>query len=237
MEKLLYTDEIKDLLRTQVWGVLNGVFIKRRKGTSYIETLETIDNNADKLTTEYYALLKYYYVDDESFIRAYGGYYYETYHNFRNYYRDSSIDKRQVLREVVEAVLELESIGIQYTDIHSKNIMVNDESHMKLVDLDEAHPYKFKDSKVGLLMDLMIECIILFDMSSTAWEYVTPRNAIRELDSKRVYSSSLLSALTGAQSDTIFYNNFDKYIEELMDEEKRSIVRKELKVTQPKYFF
>lgn len=236
MERLAYTPDIKELLRTKVWGVLNDVFIKRKKGTSYIETLDIIYNNLDKLTLEYYAILDRFYYDDNGYIKAYGGKYYGEYRDFREYYLDNTIDKSQVLRDVIKAVLELEAIGIHYTDIHARNIIVNSEGKAKLVDLDEAHPYLFKESKASLLLDIIIECFILYDINKTAWEYVTPRYALKELDSKKVLSSSFQTALNGTQSDTCFYSNVDSYIDELLDEEKVSIIRKDLIQTKPHYF-
>lgn len=236
MEKLMCTSEIYALIANRVWGVIDGIFVKRKKGTSYIETINILDKNISKITRDYYALFEYFYCDEDGYIKAFGGKYYSDYKDYRSLYLDNTINKGQILREVISAILELESIGIQYTDIHAKNIIVNSEGHMKLVDLDEAHPYSFKDNKTCLILDLIIECLILYDMNDVAWEYVTPRHAMRELEQKVILSKPLQQALNGVQSENSFYSKVDSYIDELLDKEKAGIIRKELITRNPHYF-
>ena len=43
MEKLIYTKKLEEQLKTQTWTVENGVFVKRNKYTSNIETINIID--------------------------------------------------------------------------------------------------------------------------------------------------------------------------------------------------
>ena len=61
MEKLIYTKKLEEQLKTQTWTVENGVFVKRNKYTSNIETINIIDKNLDKLKKEYYAIVCYFY--------------------------------------------------------------------------------------------------------------------------------------------------------------------------------
>lgn len=236
MEKLEYTKEVEDLLRKKVWGVLDGVFIKRYKGTSYIETLNIIDSNLDKLTLDYYALLNFIYCDVSGTVKAFGGNYYSEYQDFKDLYKDNSINKAQIIYEVIDAILELEQIGVQFTDIHARNIIVNSDSHMKLVDLDEAYSSFFRAKKSFLILDLIIECLILYDLNDTAWEYITPRHTLINIDLKNVLSKSFISAIKGREEENEIYSNLEGYVNELLDEEKASIIRKELITKYPHYF-
>lgn len=235
MEKLDYSQEIKDIVDSNVYGTLDGLFIKKNKGTSYMETLEIIDKNTDKLSLDNYAIFDKFYVDENGHIKAFGGIYYADYQNFSDLYLNSSIDKKKVLKDLIKCIWELDSIGIKYTDIHSKNIIVNGSSDMRLVDLDEAYPFPTM-SGIRLLVDIIIESLILYDFNATALEYATPRFVIRELSSKNVLSKKTLNALNGVESDLSFYANAESYIEEFSDIEKTSILRKELINKRPEYF-
>lgn len=235
MEKLDYSQEIKDIVDSKIYGVLDGLFIKRNKGTSYIETLEIIDKNTDKLSLDNYAIFDKFYVDENDRIRAFGGINYDDYLTFKKLYLSSNIDKKKILRDLIKCIWELDSIGIKYTDIHSENIIVNSSSNMRLVDLDEAYPFP-TISGIKSLVDIIIESLILYDFNATAMQYVTPRYVIRELSSKNILSKKTLNALNGVESETSFYANVESYIEELSNVEKTSVLRKELINTRPEYF-
>lgn len=108
MEKLIYTKKLEEQLKTQTWTVENGIFVKKNKHTSNIETINIIDKNLNKLKQEYYSIVCYLYesvIDGK--IKAYGSPYYGDYQDFQNLYKNPYIDKRQILNEVVEAIFGL----------------------------------------------------------------------------------------------------------------------------------
>lgn len=236
MEKMVWTPEIKEFLKNNVHGVINGFFIKRRKGSSSLQTLERINENKDKLTIDDYAILDHIYQDEQGDIKAFCGKYYEDYGDFKDIYQDSTIDKGKIIDELIKVILELESIGIQFIDIHSRNILVNSNSHIKLCDLDEALLSDYVEYKVNTILDLIIECFLFYDITDEAWNYLEPRHVLKSLESKSVLSSSFVRALNGVESPSSFYSKVDSYIDELKDQEKILIIRREIKRTKPEYF-
>lgn len=235
MEKLIYTKKIEEELKSKVWTVDGDVFIKRRKGNAYLETLRIIDKNLDKLTLDYYAIYKYLYVVENGIVKAFGSTYYKDYHDLKSVYLNKEINKKQVFNEAIEAIFELESIGVNYTDIHARNIIVAD-SHMRLVDLDEATPLTFKDSKTCLILDLILESFLFNDINDATWEYIEPRHTLSALDSKNVLSYSLVNSLNGGMSESAFLSKADSYLDELMDEEKVKVIKKELRLKHPEFY-
>lgn len=224
-------------LDNKKWIIEKGLFIKSKKERSSIDCLYLIDANRDKLTDNYFAYLTHLFVDEYDIIQCFGGKFYEDYQTFYNLYFDSSINKSQIIKECIEAVLELRNIGVNYTDIHSKNIIVNGESHMRLVDLDETRILKpWDDSRVFYFIDLMLESMLFSDVKHSIWHWLTKRSVLMELETKKVLSSTFLDFVSGKNDFDSFYSNVDKYLLELSDKEKSFILRKELKNKYPKWF-
>lgn len=237
MERRQLPPEIQEKLNHEKFVIENSLFIKRNKITSSVESLYLIDKNSDKLTADYFAYLTYLFVGEDGIIEGFGGKFYEDYQDFYNLYFDSSINKLQIIKECIEAVLELRNIGVNYTDIHSNNIIVNKESHMRLVDLDETRLVKpWDDGMVFCFINLMLESILFFDVKASIWYWLTPRSILIELENKKVLSSSFLDSIFGKNDFASFYSSVDKYLLELSDKEKSSILCKELKNKYPKWF-
>lgn len=236
METLIYTKNIEEKLKLKVWTVDNGVFIKRRKGNAYLETLRIIDRNLDRLTLDYFSIYKYLYVSEvDKSVKAFGSTYYSNYQDLKDVYLSNEVNKKQIFNEAIEAIFELESIGVNYTDIHARNIIVAD-SHIRLVDLDEATPLTFKDPKTCLILDLILESFLFNDINDGTWEYIEPRYTLRALDSKNVLSYSLVNSLNGGMSESAFLSKVDSYLDELMDEEKVKVIKKELRLKHPEFY-
>lgn len=236
MEKLIYTKKLEEQLKTQTWTVENGVFVKRNKYTSNIETINIIDKNLDKLKKEYYAIVCYFYESTiDGKIKAYGSPYYGDYQDFQNLYKNPYIDKRQILNEVVEAIFGIEKIGIHYIDIHARNIIVKD-NHMRLVDLDEALPLIYKEKKANLLLSLIIESMLLYDVREETWDYLEPIKMLYSLDSLNLLSKQFINAINKGIDDSLFLTKVDEFITELLDEERNNIIRKELRLKYPRHY-
>lgn len=235
MRNLVCTKYLEDKLLDNKWTIENGVFIKRRKNTANIETIRIIDKNLAKINREYYAIISYLYYRNSDFkVQAFGSTYYADYHDFKDLYQ-KNIDKRQILNEVIEAVIGLQNIGIDYLDIHARNIIVKD-NHIRLVDLDEAYFSKYANPKARLLLNLIVESIIFYDISDNIWEYLDVLLLTNKLASRESLSDSFKCALKGAISDSQFYSKADAFIGELMNEEVNAIIRKELKDNYPKLY-
>lgn len=236
MEKLIYTKKLEEQLKTQTWTVENGIFVKKNKHTSNIETINIIDKNLNKLKQEYYSIVCYLYesvIDGK--IKAYGSPYYGDYQDFQNLYKNPYIDKRKILNEVVEAIFGLEKIGINYIDIHARNIIVKD-NHMRLVDLDEALPLIYKEKKANLLLSLIIESMLLYDVREETWDYLEPIKMLYSLDSLNLLSKQFINAINKGIDDSLFLTKVDEFITELLDEERNNIIRKELRLKYPRHY-
>ncbi|MBE6149815.1 MAG: hypothetical protein E7170_03740 [Firmicutes bacterium] len=237
MEIRYFSIRLQEKLLNESWIIEKDMFIKSRKNRCSLESLYLIDENRHKLTSKYFAYLTHIYINQTDDVEALGGKFYDGYVDFRNLYLDKNINKSQVIKECIEAILELENIGVDYTDIHDKNIIVNKESHMKLVDLDETKTIKtYKSNKNQLLISLILQSMLFFEVKSSIWHWVAPKTALLELNSKKVLSYEFLDTIEGKKDFTSLYSNIDKYLEELRDSEKSFVLRKELRDKYPKWF-
>ena len=237
MEKRFFSLRLQEKLINENWIVEKGMFIKLKKDRFSLQSLNLIDENKDKLTSDYFAFLTHLYLDRDEKVKAVGGKFYNEYTDYRNLYLDKNINKPQIIRECIEAVLELQSIGVNYTDIHANNIIVNNESHMKLVDLDETKLVKIcEDDKTPLFINLILQSMLFFDVRSSIWPWVKPKAVLLELENKKVLSSDFLDSISGKSDFNSFYSNVDNYLEELCDKEKSYTLRKELRNRYPKWF-
>ena len=237
MKKRYFSLRLQEKLINENWIVEKGMFIKQIKDRFSLQSLNLIDENKHKLTSDYFAYLTHFFVDRNDEVKAVGGKYYNEYTDYRNLYLDKNINKPQIIRECIEAVLELQSIGVNYTDIHANNIIVNSESHMKLVDLDETKLVRlFDEDKTPLFINLILQSMLFFEVRSTIWPWIKPKAVLLELENKKVLSSEFLDSISGKSDFNSFYSNVDNYLEELCDKEKSFTLRKELRNKCPKWF-
>lgn len=237
MEIRYFSIRLQEKLINENWIVEKGMFIKLRKNRCSLESLKLIDQNKHKLTPEYFAYLTHLFVGKNNKVEALGGNFYNEYIDYRKLYLDTSINKPQIIRECIEAILELQNIGVNFTDIHANNIIVNKDSHMKLVDLDETKLVKLcDDDKTPLFINLILQSMLFFEVKSSIWPWITPKAVLLELENKKVLSSSFLDTISGKSDFNSFYSNVDNYLEELCDKEKSFTLRKELRNRYPKWF-
>lgn len=78
--------------------------------------------------------------------------------------------------------------------------------------------------------------MLLFDVKDSVWHWLSPRLVHLELENKKILSSSFMDSIEGKRDFDSFYSNVDQYLQELEDEEKSSILRKEFKDKYPKWF-
>lgn len=237
MEMRYFSIRLQEKLLNEKWILEKGMFIKKRTAKCSLGALHLIDENQHKLTDDYFAYLTHQYVGRNGEVEAVGGKFYSEYVNFGDLYSDISINKPQVIKECIEAVLELQNIGVNYIDIHSNDIIVNKESHMKLVDLDESELLSICDNdKTIFIINLMLESMLFYEVRNSIFSWLSPKSVLLELENKKVLSSKFLDTIAGKNDFTSFYSNADKYLEELCDKEKAYVLRKELRDKYPKWF-
>lgn len=237
MEKRYLSKEQQEQLNQNKWIIENGIFIKKKTEKTCLEALYLIEKNKDKLTDNLYAYITYLFINEFEQIEACGEKYYDDYQTFYSLYFNPNINKSQIIREYTEAVLELQNIGVNYKDVHSKNIIVDKENHIRLVDLDETCLAKSWDEGMDLkFIDLMITSILFFDVKDFVWNWLSPRLVLLELENKNLLTSSFLDVIKEKSDFDSFCSNVDQYLQELEDKEKSSILRKELKNKYPKWF-
>ena len=198
-----------------------------------------MEENIEKLTDSYYAYITYLFFDNDEEIQAIGSQFYDDYQPFRSLYLDPSINKSQIIKEYINAVLELQNIGINFYDIHAENIIVNNESHIRLVDLDEtrlAELWNKGEGKELKFIDLMLQSIVFLNVKDSIWSWVSSSLILLELENKRILSSSFRDCIEGKNNFDFFISNVDCYLQELEDKEKVAIIQKELKNKYPKWF-
>lgn len=237
METRYFSLRLQEKLINENWIVEKDMFIKRKKIRCSLESLYLIDENKHKLTSDYFAYLTHLFINKDDEVEALGGKFYNEYTDYRNLYLDSNVNKPQIIKECIEAVLELQNIGVNFTDIHANNIIVNKESHMKLVDLDETKLVILcDDDKTPLFINLILQSMLFFEVKSSIWPWIRPKDVLLELENKKVLSSSFLDSILEKDNFASFYSNVDNYLEELCDKEKSFTLRKELRNKYPKWF-
>lgn len=107
---------------------------------------------------------------------------------------------------------------------------------MRLVDLDEALPLIYKEKKANLLLSLIIESMLLYDVREETWDYLEPIKMLYSLDSLNLLSKQFINAINKGIDDSLFLSKADEFITELLDEERNNIIRKELRLKYPRHY-
>lgn len=140
----------------------------------------------------------------------------------------NSLDKKKIILFSCDAVRELEEIGVDYCDLHSKNVMVKG-TKIKITDLNEAisdplkqcfdlHDYQF--------MDFILGCYLFYDFDNS----VHYSDILLRLPNVHYYfSKSLVHHLIAVNNLERGVLSVEDYIDEFEDAEKISKIRMELK--------
>lgn len=239
MEHILLNDEINRLLARSNKFEWNKIFIKRVSYAVHFNTIELMEKNKDKLKEEYYAFVNRTYYDEFREKQAIGSDFYSEYQTFYEYFVQGNKEKDKVILKVLEAVTDLISLGIDYWDLHSFNVLVNKESDIKLVDLDGAKVRKAKINDVLYnFIDLIVESYFFFDLkgsvNSTMCNFGV--NLYSSVCLQKYYSPKFVLLIQGVYKDISLIKDVELILKELKDEEKLEEVRNQVKRLRPYWF-
>ncbi|KAH6590563.1 hypothetical protein BASA50_009282 [Batrachochytrium salamandrivorans] len=104
-------------------------------------------------------------------------------------------EAREIVREIVNAVLSLKQYGVMHGDLHDKNVMYNPETgQVKLIDFDQSNVLPgWEDGKPFLLK-----------FSSSLSRVLGYKAGYDEIQSMRMLGDLLYMTITGASSTLLF---------------------------------
>ena len=138
---------------------------------------------------------------------------------------NKKFNKKALVKKVVEIVLELEEKGINYFDVHSKNIMT-DGKKIKLIDMDEAVILRSDYDKVltrAQLLYFILETFINLPSLNGLLDYFVEID-----DLKKIYSSEVMDYAKSSKELSSDIKDVDLFpiIEEFDDLKKGKEARK-----------
>lgn len=239
MEKLLINDEIKHLLTCSNKFEWNQIFIKRVSHAVHFDSLEIMEKNKEKLREEWYAFVNRVYHDSDEQKIAIGSDFCTKYQTFYEFFTQEKKGKEQVVLEILEAVSALDTLGLDYWDIHPFNILVNKEGHIKLVDLDSTKVRKYNEEyRLCGFIDMIIESYFFFDMKGYQSAKITDfgLDLSNLVSLSQYYSPAVVQLIQGKYQNSSILKNVEKVLKELEDQEKIVEIRKQVKELRPYWF-
>ncbi len=147
--------------------------------------------------------------------------------------------KDGIIMEILDAVMGLDVLGIDYWDLHPFNILVNKEKHIKLVDLDGAKVRKVDEKeRLNGIIELILESYFFFDMKrSTSASTNSFADELRSLISlRKYYPPEFVRLIEGTYRELSIMENIEMVLKELEDEEKIMEIRDKVKMRRPYWF-
>lgn len=239
MEKILINAEIEQLLKERNNFEWKQIFIKRVGDAVHFDALEIMENNQEKLKEDYYAFVNRIYHDENEKSIAIGSDYCADYQTLYNYFVQRKKGNTQVFLECLEAIMDLDNLGLDYWDIHIFNILVNKENHIKLVDLDSTKVRKYNaECRMSAFMDMIIESYFFFDMrpSSSASMINFGFNLHSLVPLMSYYSPEVIRLIHGTFQNTNVPKDVEHVLKELEDQEKINDIRNQVKKLRPYWF-
>lgn len=118
MEYVYIDKELSNMLQTRKHTVYKDSFVKRITIDTQFDSLAIVNENQNLLKEEYYAFINRIYLDDENNKAAIGCNHYEEYQTFYDSFVKRKCKNDIVILDVIDAVFALDSLGVDYWDIH-----------------------------------------------------------------------------------------------------------------------
>jgi len=236
MEKTIISDDIKYQLDQNRMIIYGNFFYKKSPNSE--KKMEHLNVASKNFTQDSYCLAEslLYYGNLETYI-GFAMQHYEEYHTVKTLRLQKNVTCREdIIRKLVSAIIDLRNNGFIYTDIHSRNILVNN-SNIKLADMDhvtEIINSKSKDllDSIWCLMNFIIDLyfydnlvqdIYVFDRFMFGWDGVAGSG---------ILTKNVEDCLTKAVSsdDSILSYDLQEIVElvikEFQDQEKVKAIKK-----------
>lgn len=195
-----------------------------------IEVLKRIEENIDNITPSLYALPDSYILDSYGIPVAFETPYYRNHKMlFKVMKNRVPFNKDAVVDNLIRALVELRDLNITYWDIHSGNILLDNNSDFKLVDLDGAEinaSISVREQAIANYIDTLVE--IYFEISGGTVFYLNSLLDNIKLD--EYYSKEFVEKLLAIKALDREIIDYDLYelAEEFRDPNKVSHICREL---------
>lgn len=227
MELGVYKSSMEKYFKGQNYCVVGNKFWKKLRNDDNLESIYIIEKNQSKLTEEYYSFIKKIYMQD-NYPKLFESDYLEGFCTLYQVLKERKINKKKILLTCRNSIAELKNIGLDFWDLHSKNVMINDIDETKLVDLcgavsdPEKQDFDFQDFR---MTELVLECYLFYDFLG---DLRYTETLLQVSDLSYYFSNSLMKHLMAVNKFEKGLLSLEDYIDEFEDEEKMEEIRLEL---------
>jgi len=228
MEYVNCSNELKTSLfkENKPFIIKDNKFIKRATCEENIDSILHIDEKKDLLTKKKFALIDKMYLYKDRVI-ATERKYYKSYQTLTNSMNNLKVSKDKIILDVFNVLKELENIEIDYWDLHSDNILINNDN-IKLIDLGSS----FYDKKMQSflfhyykIVNLIIQLYVFYDNLNLKTGYL---DELLKMDISSYFSKEIYEYLICLKNLDISEIDINKVVSEFNDLEKMNSLRRSL---------
>ncbi len=237
MEIIKCCPELEDIFKDKDKKIVqsNEIIVKRIKS---VDVLLHIEKNRGSLTQENYVF------PSKAYENEFGQIVFVEMENYSPEFEtlDSMIKifelkRKEIILNLYRLLIELRNIEVNYSDIHAKNILVNDKSFIKLIDLDGTHFFKPEEklrkirNQQSLIIDMIYKLYIFKDCYSLYRDYHYLMNRIMDLS--EFFSYRVANFLNKALGEDKYIELLPIVLDEFEDPERRNAVQNKVKKMAP----
>lgn len=229
--------ELEDLFQDKKVKIIENrdTLIKR---VDNIDVLMHIEKNRASLTDENYVIAEVAYQNAvEQIFAIQMKNYTPEYQTLETLWRKIDLNRKEIILTLYKLLQELRAIGVNYSDLHTKNILVNEHSDMKLIDLDGAHFLKAEEAtrkivnQQSLIIDMIYKLYIFKDKISLYCDYHNLMCYLVDLSS--VFSERTVDFLTSNKKEAKFTELLPSILDEFEDQKCAKVLQDKVRKKAP----